>query len=132
MFMPYLVITNPDGGHTDMTAAAITLKQANALCKKEGYVGYVFKVPKIMYSNYLFKLPLSDHYDCTRINTYTQDVWVALNVVNAPEPDFAEYAEVVVRDDGECTIACLPLVRPLSIAAAAKHPVTRVHIQYTP
>jgi len=52
--LKYLVITNPDGGHTGQTAGKITLKEAKNLLKTEGICVYIFKVPTTMYHNLMF------------------------------------------------------------------------------
>lgn len=91
----YLVITNPDGGHTGQTASRISLKDARKLLKTEDIIVYIFKVPKIMYGNFMFKYPLCEYYKCLEINNYESDVWTSLNVINKQEKDFTEYIELV-------------------------------------
>ena len=86
----YLVITNPDGGHT----GPITLKEAKQLLKNKTICVYIFKVPTTMYHNLMFKYPLSEYYSCLEINNYTDDVWTSLNVINKEEKDFTEYIEI--------------------------------------
>lgn len=91
--LKYLVITNPDGGHTGQSVGPITLKQARQLLKGNDCV-YIFKVPSITYHNLMFKYPLGEFYNCLEINKYKDDVWISLNVVNSKEKDFSEYIEI--------------------------------------
>ena len=66
--LKYLVITNPDGGHSGQSASPITLKEARQLLKNETICVYVFKVPTLKYHNLMFKYPLSEYYSCLEIN----------------------------------------------------------------
>ncbi len=93
IFPIYLVITEPDGGHTGQTAAKLTLKQSKELLKKEDVCVYIFKVFQKLSHNYMIKLPLSDYYSCLEINDYEDEVWDALSKEN--EKDFDEYIEIV-------------------------------------
>jgi len=93
--LKYLVITNPDGGHTGQSAEPITLKEARQLLKNESICVYIFKVPTTMYHNFMFKYPLSQYYSCLEINQYKDDVWTSLNVINNEEKDFTEYIEII-------------------------------------
>jgi len=93
--LKYLVITNPDGGHTGQNAGSITLKEAKQLLKNETICVYIFKVPTSMYHNLMFKYPLSEYYSCLEINQYKDDVWTSLNVINKEEKDFTEYIEII-------------------------------------
>jgi len=40
--LKYLIITNPDGGHTGQSAGPITLKEAKQLLKNETVCVYIF------------------------------------------------------------------------------------------
>lgn len=93
----YLVITNPDGGHTGQRAGPITLKEARQLLKNETICVYIFKMPSTMYNNPMFKYPLCEYYNCLEINNYTDDVWTSLNVINKEEKDFTEYIEITTE-----------------------------------
>ena len=93
----YLVITNPDGGHTGQSAGPITLKEAKKLLKTEDIVVYIFKMPSTMYNKPMFKYPLCEYYNCLEINNYTNDVWTSLNVINKEEKDFTEYIEITTE-----------------------------------
>jgi len=93
----YLVITNPDGGHTGQSVRPITLKEARQLLKNETICVYIFKVPTTMYHKLMFKYPLSEYYSCLEINNYKDDVWTSLNVINKEEKDFTEYIEITTE-----------------------------------
>lgn len=93
----YLVITNPDGGHTGQSARPITLKEARQLLKNETICVYIFKVPTTMYHKLMFKYPLSKYYSCLEINNYRDNVWTSLNVINKEEKDFTEYIEITTE-----------------------------------
>ena len=93
----YLVITNPNGGHTGQSARPITLKEARQLLKNDTICVYIFKVPTTMYHKLMFKYPLSEYYSCLEINNYKDDVWTSLNVINKEEKDFTEYIEITTE-----------------------------------
>ncbi len=91
--LKYLIITNPDGGHTGQSAGPITFKEAKQLLKNETVCVYIFKVPTTMSHNFMFKYPLSEYYSCLEINQYKDDVWTSL--INKEEKDFEEYIEII-------------------------------------
>ena len=91
----YLIITNPDGGHTGQTAGSISLKDAKKLLKQSEYCVYIFSIPTNIHHNLMFKYPLSNYYNCLEINKYNNDVWISLNNINYQENDFSEYIEIV-------------------------------------
>ena len=93
----YIIITDPDGGHTGQTAGYITLREAKKVLKDESVCVYIFKIPKVSYcSGPLLKYPLGEFYSCTEINKVTEEVWCSLNVENLKnkEKDFSEYIEL--------------------------------------
>ena len=93
----YIIITNPDGGHTGQTAGYITLREAKKVLKDESVCVYIFKIPKVSYcSGPLLKYPLGEFYSCTEINKVTEEVWCSLNVENLKnkEKDFLTYIEL--------------------------------------
>jgi len=91
--LKYLIITNPEGGHTGQSAGPITLKEAKQLLKNETVCVYIFKVPTTMSHNLRFKYPLSEYYSCLEINQYIDDVWTS--IINKEEKDFEEYIEII-------------------------------------
>jgi hypothetical protein len=76
----YIIITDPEGGHTGQQADYITLQQAKRLLKDESVIVYIFKIPRINYNGRFLKYPLCGYYDSLKINTLTDDVWVFFNV----------------------------------------------------
>ena len=90
----YVVITNPDGGHTGQSAGYLTLQQAKKLLKDESVLVYIFKVN--VGSGLLLKYPLCEYYNALNINILTEEVWCSLNVENLKnkEKDFSEYIEL--------------------------------------
>ncbi len=76
----YIIITEPDGGHTGQQADYITLQQAKKLLKDESEGVYIFKLPGLNYNGRFLKYPLCEYYDSLKINTLTDDVWVAFNI----------------------------------------------------
>ena len=93
----YIIITNPDGGHTGQSADYITLRQAKKLLKDESICVYIFKVSRLNYcSGPLLKYPLCEYYSCLEINKLTDEVWCSLNVENLKnkEKDFSQYIEL--------------------------------------
>jgi hypothetical protein len=93
----YIIITNPDGGHTGQSADYITLRQAKKLLKDESICVYIFKVSRLNYcSGLLLKYPLCEYYSCLEINKLTDEVWCSLNVENLKnkEKDFSQYIEL--------------------------------------
>ena len=93
----YVIITDPEGGHTSQTAGYITLREAKKVLKDESVCVYIFKIPKVSYcSSPLLKYPLGEFYSCTEINKFTEEVWCSLNVENLKnkEKDFSEYIEL--------------------------------------
>jgi hypothetical protein len=59
----YIIITNPDGGHTGQSADYINLRQAKKLLKDESICVYIFKVSRLNCSG-----PLCEYYSCLEIN----------------------------------------------------------------
>jgi hypothetical protein len=92
----YIIITEPDGGHTGQQANYITLQQAKKLLKNESVVVYIFKLPDLNYNGRFLKYPLCGYYDSLKINTLIDDEWVSFNVENLKnkEKDFSEYIEL--------------------------------------
>jgi len=92
----YIIITEPEGGHTGQQADYIKLQQAKKLLKDESVVVYIFKLPSINYNGRFLKYPLCEYYDSLKINTLTDDVWCSFNVesLKKKEKDFSEYIEL--------------------------------------
>ncbi len=93
----YVVITNPDEGHSGQGASYITLQQAKKLLKDDSVCVYIFKIPRVSYCcEPLLKYPLGEYYSCLEINKLTDEVWCSLNVENLKniEKDFSEYIEL--------------------------------------
>jgi hypothetical protein len=92
----YIIITEPDGGHTGQQANYITLQQAKKLLKDESAVVYIFKLPDLNYNGLFLKYPLCEYYDALKINTLTDDVWCSFNIesLKKKEKDFSEYIEL--------------------------------------
>ena len=75
----YLIITDPEGGHTGQTAGYITLREAKKVLKDESVCVYIFKIPKVSYcSGPLLKYPLGEFYSCIEINKVTKKYGVLL------------------------------------------------------
>ncbi len=95
----YILINNPDGGHTGQTSTYITFRQAKKLLKDETIIVYIFKIPKCKCNNLMLKYPLCEYYKCLEINDYINDVWTSMNVTNIKDTkdtkDFNEYIELV-------------------------------------
>jgi len=91
----YIIITDPEGGHTGQSAGYITLQQAKKLLNDESVIVYIFKLPGVNYNSLLLKYPLCEYYDALNINILTEE-WCYLNVENLKnkEKDFSEYIEL--------------------------------------
>ena len=96
----YIIITNPDGGHTGQTSGYITLREAKKILQDESVCVYIFKIPKICYcGNFLLKYPLSEFYSCLEINELIDEMNF-FNIENKnkikknKENDFLEYIEL--------------------------------------
>lgn len=92
----YIIIADPEGGHTGQQADYITLQQAKKLLRDERVLVYIFKLPSVNYNGRFLKYPLCEYYDALKINTLTDDVWCSFNVENLKnkEKDFSEYIEL--------------------------------------
>jgi hypothetical protein len=92
----YIIITDPEGGHTGQQADYITLQQAKKLLKDESVEVYIFKIPSVNYNGRFLKYPLCEYYDALKINKLTDDVWVSFNVesLKNKEKDFSEYIQL--------------------------------------
>jgi len=92
----YIVITDPDGGHTGQQADYITPQKAKKLLKDESVLVYIFKLPGLKYNPWLLKYPLCEYYNPLKINILNEDVWCSFNVesLKNKEKDFSEYIEL--------------------------------------
>jgi len=96
----YLIIHNMDEENNEQRAYRATLAEARKALKSDNCV-YVFKVPKTMYHNFMFKYPLQDYYNCEEINKYIDDVNPALHVMKKQKKDFCEYIELIADETME-------------------------------
>ena len=55
----YIIITDPDGGHTNQTASYITLREAKKVLKDESVCVYIFKIPSFSLMRFSCLLPCS-------------------------------------------------------------------------
>ena len=92
----YIIITDPEGGHTGQQADYITLQQAKKLLKNDSTLVYIFKLSGLKYNDLLLKYPIGAYYDALKINILTEEVWCSFNVENLKnkEKDFSEYIEL--------------------------------------
>jgi hypothetical protein len=92
----YIIITDPEGGHTGQTAEYITLRQAKKLLKDDSVLVYIFKIPRLNYNGRFLKYPVGEYYDALKINILNEDVWCSFNIesLKKKEKDFSEYIEL--------------------------------------